>query len=90
MWWLDLVYKLGWPIAGAIIVLILGYRSVWVFGREVIMWKELYQQCKVECETRLAAAERREEEWREAARDGRYIARQAADIARDRRPPKDR
>ena len=97
-WWLDLVQKLGGPIAGAVIVLILGGRGVWVFGRELVLWKQLYEEararestCKAEYQARLDAAERRATEWQEQALSGGYIVRQAVEsLRRDHRPAKDR
>lgn len=72
-----------------ILVLYGGWKRWWVFGQQLLEAQAREEACKAEYTARLTAAERREDEWKAAALDGRYIARKAVDSL-TRRPAKDR
>lgn len=72
-----------------ILVLYGGYKRWWVFGQQLIEAQAREEACKADYTARLAAAERREDEWKKQALDGGYIARQAVDSFA-RRSGKDR
>lgn len=72
-----------------ILVLYGGAKKWWVFGYQLTQAEARETACRAEYEARLTAAQRREDEWKELALNGGYIARQAVDSL-TRRPAKDR
>jgi hypothetical protein len=69
-----------------IILLYGGAKRWWVFGYQLTEAQAREDACKAEYQARLDAAMKREDQWKELALNGGYIARQAVEIARDRRP----
>ncbi len=89
MSWVSFVLeKFGLPLGMIVIALILGSKEKpgWVFGRELRNAEEREKKCQTDYEKRLADAQRREDEWREIALNGGYLARQAVDLARRQSP----
>jgi hypothetical protein len=70
-----------------IIVLYGGAKRWWAFGYQLTEAREREAACKAECDARLTAAQRREDEWKELALSGGYIAKQAVDLAKRGRTP---
>jgi hypothetical protein len=84
--WLDVFQKLGVPLGTLVIVLVLGARKVWCFGYQLAREEQRVAETKAECDARLTAAQRREDEWKELALTGGHLATEAVRLARDRTP----
>ena len=84
--WTLLIEKLGIPLGLMVVILVLGSRGLWVFGRELSKAEQRETKCQADYEKQLAAAHSREDEWKEAALNGGYLARQAVDLARRQSP----
>jgi hypothetical protein len=62
-----------------IILLYGGAKRWWVFGYQLTEAQAREDACKVEYQARLDAAQHREDQWKELALNGGYLARQAVD-----------
>lgn len=74
--WAATIRDIG-TTAALMIVLYGGAKRWWVWGYQLT-------EAKAECEARLTAAQRREDEWKELALTGGVVAKQAIELARDR------
>lgn len=83
---MTLIDKLGVPLGLFVIVLILGAKKVWCFGYQLQEAQTREVKCQADYEKRLTDAQGREDEWRELALNGGYIARQAVELARQKSP----
>jgi hypothetical protein len=76
---LPLMEKYGIPIAFLVIGVVTGYKKYWVWGYQLA-------DCQAAAIAAVAAAERREQEWKELAFAAWKIGKGAVEIAKERRP----
>lgn len=65
-----------------LIVLYGGFKKWWVFGYQLTQAEAREMKCQAEYEKRLEGAQLREDEWKQVALNGGYLAKQAVDLAK--------
>jgi hypothetical protein len=75
---LALAERLSGAGLATLLILILygGFRKWWVFGYQMT-------ECETRCAALITAANQREAEWKQIARDGGQLAKTAVDMARE-------
>lgn len=72
---LDRISKLGYPTT-MLLIIYLGYRGVWIFGKERERERTLYDKLLLE-------SREREDGWKDLALTGRELAQTGREVLRD-------
>lgn len=82
--WASIVRDL--TLSGVLVYILRGgAKKVWVWGWQLEAAEKREAATAAACELRVAAAERRENEWKDLLLETRYVARTAVDIVAKRK-----